>query len=256
MRLGRTMKHAREKIVRIECYNPRGEMISTGAGFFIHKNGYIGTSFSVVGKIVGEELVYHPRIVVRFVDDRTEMATVPPNPRVESRRVHWVSPAVYDYAIIKIEGEKYPCFDFSDFESFEEGDEIFYAGYPFNDLRQTIHRGVVASKFEDFVIYPGTDHRFHRNVFYIDGVGTGGHWGGPVINSSLDKVLGIYCFNLSPESTPAMRAILGEDSLIDPGKKEEIDWFEIGPRQRGFARVGISGAMSIEYLADDLLSRL
>ena len=140
------------------------QVVGQGSGFLISKDGYILTNNHVVGDA--------DRILVTLQGGR----------RYEARRIG--SDPKSEVAVIKIEGEGFPCVALGDSASLQIGEWVIAVGNPFG-LAETVTVGVVSAKgrsnigiaeYEDFI--------------QTDAAINPGNSGGPLLN--LDgEVVGI-----------------------------------------------------------------
>lgn len=98
----------------------------------------------------------------------------------------------YDYALLKIEDGNYDHLLLGEFDSAEEGDEVYFCGYPFDTYNHVTHLGMISSKY----IYQDERISVEPNVFQIDSSINRGNSGGPLILKKQMKLLGLYLFDL------------------------------------------------------------
>lgn len=135
-----------------------------GSGFLISKDGYILTNNHVVGDA--------DKITVRLHDGREFAAKrIGSDPKTE-------------VAVIKIEGENFPCLKMGDSSELEIGEWVIAVGNPFG-LSETLTVGVVSAKGRS-----GMGIADYEDFIQTDAAINPGNSGGPLLNIDGD-VIGI-----------------------------------------------------------------
>jgi S1-C subfamily serine protease len=169
------IKYIKPRIVKIIC----PELDSKGSGFVISKDGYIATNFHVVGEITTNGKVkYANKIIVsNSVIEETEAIIAHDKTKTE--------PILHDFAIIKINKDNLEYFELGTGEEVEEGEEVFFGGFPLTQNNLTSHKGFISSIREASTSFGTT----LQKVIDIDGTVVGGNSGGPLIISKSGKYL-------------------------------------------------------------------
>jgi S1-C subfamily serine protease len=242
------IQFSKKCVVAIVCK----DIDSKGTGFIVHKNGFVLTCNHVVAHYVLENNIlkrvnYSDSIYVRF-DDGTELrATIAfTQPLVKDKR-----PLLYDYAILKIEGESFTPVEYGSYGSVEEGSDVYFCGYPLSSSHLTTHKGMVSAMYTS----EGPFNRTVRKVIQIDGAINKGNSGGPLFDLATQKVIGMistreggiskeldelrqYITNLKKNNTNGFY-IEGVDPL--PVMASLINTIDT------YISVGIGHAISLEY---------
>lgn len=137
-----------------------------GTSFIVNSNGYIITCEHVVRNL--------SRTFV-LLDEQP----------VEADLIH-IS-AERDFAILKIEREGLIFLELGNFDDIEEGEDVFFCGYPFGMLRFTTHRGIISHKGE----FGFGERMIPSDAFQIDGIINKGFSGGPIFSMEDSKVIGV-----------------------------------------------------------------
>jgi len=203
---------------------------SLGSGFVVSKDGVVITNSHVL-------LTDDPAsIIIRFSDG------------IEKPCINFLyRDQAHDFAILRIEKGDYSFLTLGGYDGVEEGDQIYFCGYPLYSNYHIIHGGNVSAKFTN----KGID------VIQIDGSVNSGNSGGPLINMK-NEIVGIVsrkAGRLDQElETLAKRPPSGARILIggvDPvsSVKKTIEFI------RDYSSVGIGFAFSIDYVKSELLKR-
>ena len=178
------IKSSKKIVVEIVCK----DIDSRGSGVIVQENGYVLTCNHVVCKYVLEnnalkDASYSKDIVVRLADGTELPAKVAFTKSLsqDSR------PLLYDYAILKIDGRTFTPAEFGDYNSVEEGSDVYFSGYPLSSSHLTTHRGMVSAKYTR----EGTFNKTPQKVFQIDGAINKGNSGGPLFDLSTQRVVGL-----------------------------------------------------------------
>ncbi|MCL1921930.1 MAG: Do family serine endopeptidase [Kiritimatiellaeota bacterium] len=135
---------------------PTHKQTGQGAGFLISKDGYILTNTHVVGDV--------DKITVKLTDGREFLA----------KRVG--ADTKTEVALIKIEGDDFPCLPVGDPEALKIGEWVIAIGSPFG-LQQTLTVGVVSAKGRSNIGI--TDY---EDFIQTDAAINPGNSGGPLLN--------------------------------------------------------------------------
>lgn len=167
------------RIVKVTC----PDLNSKGTGFLISADGHIATNFHVIGQVDQNGRVNYAKqiIVSNFTIENTEASIV--------HDVRDTSSVLHDYSIIKINKNCLDYFELGEGKDVEEGDEVYFGGFPITQNNLTSHKGHVSSLREAPTRF-GTDW---QRVIDIDGTVVGGNSGGPLVFKKGDKyvVVGI-----------------------------------------------------------------
>jgi len=204
-----------------------GRRERSGSGFVVSKDGVVITNSHVL-------LSDDPASVIIRFSDGTEKSCVDILFRDQA----------HDFAILRIEKEDYSFLTLGGYDRVEEGDQIYFCGYPLHSDYHTIHGGNVSAKFTDENI----------NVIQIDGSVNSGNSGGPLINMK-NEVVGIVSRKagrldkeletLAEGPAPGARVLIAGVDPVSTAKKT-IEFI------RDYSSVGIGFAFSIEYVKSKL----
>lgn len=170
-----------------------------GAGFLISKDGYILTNTHVVGDV--------DKITVKLADGREYIA----------KRIGADSKT--EVALVKIEGDDFPCLAIGDAEALQIGEWVVAIGSPFG-LKQTLTVGVVSAKGRSNIGI--TDY---EDFIQTDAAINPGNSGGPLLNFD-GEVIGINTAIYSQSggymgigfAVPIDMAMQVKDQLVASGK--------------------------------------
>ncbi len=165
------VNYIKPRIVKIVC----SDIDNKGTGFLISKKGHIATNFHVIAKLVknGENIqpVYSSNIIVSVNgagDFKAEILTNKNSP----------DPILHDYAILKINKvDDFPFFELGDSSSIDEGEQIYFGGFPLTQNNLTSHTGLISCIREA----PTNFGIKTQKVIDIDATVVGGNSGGPLI---------------------------------------------------------------------------
>lgn len=177
------IRYIKPRIVKIIC----SDIDSKGTGFLISKDGHIATNFHVVAKLVqnGQNIqpIYSSNIKISVTGIGDFTAEILNNKQSTESILH-------DYAILKLKSEKdFLFFDLADVSLVEEGERIYFGGFPLTQNCLTSHTGLVSCIREAPTNFAVKTQR----VIDIDATVVGGNSGGPLIikNDKSYKVVGI-----------------------------------------------------------------
>lgn len=120
--------------------------------------------------------------------------------------------ALYDLALLHIEGNNFPYLKRGDSSKVKEGDEVAFCGYPYGmllDMHPTTHRGIVSSISPNILPVISTKDLSPAirkalvtkyDIFHLDAVVYPGHSGGPLFNPITGELLGIMVCGLFKEN--------------------------------------------------------
>jgi len=231
-------------VVKVICEHPQNGVLkqNLGSGFIVDPSGIVASNSHVVTSDVPE----NTRVVF---DDGVEKECVE---IIQRDNIH-------DLILFRIEGEDYPSLELGNFEEVEDGDEIFFCGYPLRSDHHTIHGGHVSCKFEENEI----------NIIQVDGAVNSGNSGGPLLSMD-NKVVGI----ITEKAGGIDRKLIHLSRVVrqNPGTGMKIIYTKpdgtrtsVDPQQalaqviqiiHDYTNVGIGYAFSIEYLKNELSSGL
>ena len=156
-------------------FGPVSESYSTGSGVLLSKDGYIATNYHVI------QGGY--QVTVTTFDDKEHTAKVVGHD------------ASNDIAVLKIEGENFPCATIGSSDSLFVGDKVAAIGNPLGDLTATMTVGYISAK-DRLVNTDGTS----INMLQTDAAINSGNSGGPLFNM-YGQVVGITTAKYSGTST-------------------------------------------------------
>ncbi|TSD67858.1 trypsin-like peptidase domain-containing protein [Inquilinus sp. KBS0705] len=163
------------------------------------------------------------------------------------------------YPILRLK-KSAPFLFIGNFDTVNDGDDIYACGYPKELLYPFISKGIVSTKFLDTtnsIIQNGHKIKKNRNLAYLDLTLNGGNSGGPIIkigvDANHDEVIGIADFIINP---------MGRNSqdLVDLLKQRSGGIFLGGVDPNLLfstiidvldnTSTGISGCVSINYFSE------
>lgn len=175
----KVIKYMKPRVVKIEC----PEIDRKGTGFILSENGYLATNFHVIGDVDQNGQVTYVRKILISGEGLDN---------VEATIVHDISKpeaVFHDYAILKIERSGLDYFELGGRSSVEEGDVVFFAGFPLTQRNLTSHHGHISS------IHKAKTRLglSLQEVLDVDGTVVGGNSGGPLLLEKGDsyEVVGI-----------------------------------------------------------------
>ncbi|NQT52175.1 trypsin-like peptidase domain-containing protein [bacterium] len=189
-----TVARIRAAVAAVGTYNPanRPPMEFSASGFFIDDRGYFLTADHVIVAFEKRKRLSHLRIFMHTLDDRrgipaTVLARMPR----------------YDLALLKAEGDAYPCLEIGDSTKVREGQAIAVMGFPFGfllGLHPSTTAGIISNVSPIAIPAVNTRHldaatidalRHPFDVFQLDAIAYPGNSGGPVFDPVTGRVLGV-----------------------------------------------------------------
>jgi S1-C subfamily serine protease len=192
--LADTVERIRAAVVAIGTYNPANHppMEFSASGFFVDDRGYLLTACHVIEAVEKRGGLRDLRVFMPTVDDRRGIpaTVVAREPR-------------YDLALLKAEGDAYPCLKLGDSTQVRAGQPIALMGFPFGfllGLHPSTNAGIiscvcpiaepaVSTKHLDAATLDALRHPF--DVFQLDATAYPGNSGGPVFDPRTGAALGI-----------------------------------------------------------------
>ena len=240
--------YLKSRVIKIVC----PDFDSKGTGFFISKKGHIATNFHVVGRITNKSIEYSKDIQITGLDFKNKKASI----------VHDQSnleAVLHDWAIIKTDLINSKDFEYIEFDSYEncnEGDDIFFGGFPLTQENLTVHRGYISSKRETFSRFAPT---VKQRLIDIDATVVGGNSGGPLIIEKKDKLSAIGIISqqvaLLTEAFQQLEDYLrvqmtnpSSGAVFISGVNPNAALFELIKVLKSNISTGIGTAISIEYI--------
>jgi S1-C subfamily serine protease len=249
------ISYIKPRIVKITC----PDTDSKGTGFLISKEGHIATNFHVIAKLIknGENIqpAYSSNILISLYQKGDFKAEILSNKQSPDSILH-------DYAILKIDAkEELPFFELNKSFIFEEGERIYFGGFPLTQNNLTSHTGLISSIRE-------TQTNFGiktQQVIDIDATVVGGNSGGPLIIKKEDKylVIGIISqqvalitksFNQLEQFLSVQMTNPNSGGVFIGGVNPNAALFETIRVIKSNLSTGIGTAISIEYLKKEFNS--
>lgn len=140
--------HVAEFPAKIERTKPAVVQIfvngeSAGAGFFISPKGHVLTAFHVAGRWQQKDSKFSPtyfkNLEVKLHDGRRFPA--------QPVKCGHLKLAALDIALLKADVESSRFLQFGSYADVEEGEEVYFVGYPFKIPQAVTYRGWVSGKF-------------------------------------------------------------------------------------------------------------
>ncbi len=147
--------------------------IGGGSGFIVSENGYVFTSNHVVSDTTADYTV--------ILDPKHKYPA-----KVLSRN------PINDTAVLKIEGERFPCLDLADSNKIELGEEVVAVGNALGEFTDTLSAGIVSGLSRFISAFGGIENQMQnlRGLIQTDAAINPGNSGGPLINMEC-QVIGI-----------------------------------------------------------------
>ena len=230
-------KKAVVKVISMVKIEGGGTFGSTGSGFIVNEEGILVTNSHVIINHKNAENS------VQFADGTIKKCT---------KVIH--NDPDHDFIILKIEESDYSVLELGEYDEIEEGDDIYFCGYPLMSNHFAINAGIISSKFTESNI----------RLMQIDGSVNSGNSGGPLLNMD-DKVVGI----VTQKAGGIDDKLLGISEIVKKSKSGMVinykfkDGREVkfDPQQaladviqiiHDYTSVGIGYAFSIEYVKSKL----
>ena len=91
---------------------------------------------------------------------------------------------------MKVDGAGLPFLQFGSFSDLKEGEELIFIGYPFMELREITHKGMVSWKGK--LVWKGEEGDLPgANFLQLNAIINNGNSGGPLIDIKTGRVVGI-----------------------------------------------------------------
>lgn len=247
--------------------------ISVGTGFFINNDGLIITCWHVVLPAFQNR----KNTYIEFNNGDTIEVGVP---TIFNTDTTFGRKSVgYDYCILtplRPIKTKFTFLKLGDFESAQEGDEIYTCGYPLGFPQQFISRGIISTKYSNNsngVTQFGKFYTLPRKEALLDITLNKGNSGGAIIKIGetieQDEVIGIANFVINPLGNKADSIINALDpkttkgyvtfntfdssGIISTQNPNEIA--TIFAKALSSTSIGVSGCVSVNHLYDFLKPR-
>ncbi|MFA6550717.1 MAG: serine protease [Candidatus Gracilibacteria bacterium] len=251
------INYIKPRIVKIVC----SDIDSKGTGFIISSDGYIATNFHVIAKLVknGQNVQpsYSSNIIIYTNDGNNFKAEIVNNKQSPEHILH-------DYAILKIVPKKeLTFFELGDSSLAEEGETIYFGGFPLTQNALTSHTGLVSCIREA----PTNLGLQTQKVIDIDATVVGGNSGGPLIIKNKEKftVVGMISQQVAiiTEAFSQLENFLSvqmtnpnSGSVFIGGVNPNLALFEMIKVIKSNLSTGIGTAISIDYLKKEFDSIL
>lgn len=239
----RNIKPSVIKVISIINRNPDGSVKAyAGSGFIVDETGHILTNDHVIKNP-------NPRDnIIQFYDG----VRIPVN-SIISRNTK------LDYAILKIDSPPiYQFLELGEYHDVNEGDDIFFCGYPFGGDNHTSHKGMVSSKFSENGI----------DIIQLDASINVGNSGGPLICIRNDLVVGIITSKLGgvgeqlenlSDFLKRVKSPYSVNWTLPNGQRIRVDPLkttaELIDLLNRYSNVGIGHAFSVNYGKRELKQR-
>lgn len=169
-------------VALINIYNENG-VIGSGTGFLL-KTGYFVTNFHVLEKALLGMYNGAP-YTIKFIFENNVVQMRKED--IAGTRTQYCSEEHNnDYIILDMRSHLLPEFYESSFLQFDNmepyiGQKCCLLGYPFGQMRLSIHECVISSIYS----------RCNVNIYQLDGSVNNGNSGGPLVNMKTGKIIGI-----------------------------------------------------------------
>lgn len=230
-----------------KCKKATGKVICTdfgqgGSGFFISKEGHFLTNNHVVSKtIIGSEgtliIDYSKKIFVRM-----DKAIYPASIVIDENADQ---PAVYDYAILKVNGTPSTYIDIGDFAEVKQGESVVAIGYPSGFDLPIATSGIVSA----ILSRQSNLNSLHMmKSFLFDAFVIYGNSGGPLIRLSDGTAVGMV--TMPHEIRGKLREKL-EKNLLSSEKEITQPIKDLIEYVLTYLHTGYNYAISLEYAIND-----
>lgn len=249
------INYIKPRVVKIIC----PDIDSKGTGFIISSDGFIATNFHVIAKLIKNGQSIQPQyssninVFINGIENFTaEILNDKQSP----------NPILHDYAILKIIPiNKLPFFKLGENSSIEEGERIYFGGFPLTQNRLTSHTGLISCIREA----PTNLGIKTQKVIDIDATVVGGNSGGPLIikQSKEYKVIGIIsqqvaiiteAFNQLEQLLNVQMTNPNAGGVFIRGINPNAALFETIKVIKLNLSTGIGTAISIDYLRNEFNS--
>ncbi len=268
---GQSLSH--ERVLKIKSATVRVIVeggISVGTGFIVNIDGLIVTCAHVVLPAFEN----NKKIYIEFNNSDTIEVGVPLIFNADS--LFWKKALAYDFFIltpVRPITIKLPFLKLGDFDSAQEGDEIYTCGYPLGYPQQFISRGIISTKYENLsnsIIFFNKLYSFPRKEALMDITMNKGNSGGAIIRIGEtieeDEVIGLADFlinpignradsivnALNPKNTKGYIEFNTFDSTGILSKNNPNELATLFSAALGSSSIGVSGCIAINYLYDFL----
>jgi len=214
----------------------------SGSGFFIGDDGFFLTNNHVISKTIpsadGTLIIIYSKEIFVEIDKIIYPATIIIDENADE-------PAVYDYAILKVEGAHSAHISIGDFSQVKQGESVMAIGFSSGFDLPTASLGIVSA------IFSRESHlnSLHMmNTFLMDAFVTYGNSGGPLIRLSDGTAVGIV--TMPHEIRGKLREklekhLLSSSADVTQPIRDLIDYVFT------YLHTGYNYAISIEYATND-----
>jgi serine protease Do len=217
-----------------------------GSGFLIASHGFVVTNAHVVSMLRldrGLVTINYSQFVNVIHNNRRYTAKI-----VSDTSAY--PPIVFDYAILQIDG--FPStqpLEIGDHSQITSGDDILCFGYPLDFNNLIVTHGIISSIMQ---IPSHINSIHHMKTFLTNALIRFGNSGGPMIDASTGKVIGINTLNhaVSDDLANSLRSIINNWPTLNIDVsllflKDLLDF------TLKYSYVGLNYAVSIEYARSD-----
>lgn len=237
---------------------------ATGTGFIISTDGLLLTCWHVIEPAIirspqDNSVIGFKKTTIQFNDGKSFELSF----SLDLLKKDYNNALAYDYCLLKIITKQTTSFQFlklGDFNTLQEGQEVYTCGYPLGIDQQFISKGIASTKYIDtsIIIKSNTEiKKFRRSQALLDLTLNKGNSGGAVVKIGAtiddDVVIGIADFIISPVGNDAeniikqLQASSGGVSIsgIDPNQL-----FANIIQVLNNSSIGVSGCVAINHFLD------
>lgn len=229
-----------------------------GSGFVVRSTGLIATCFHVVQHVTpapnGQVLIQYKSNITVEIPGHGRLAATPHPACCNAAMVPAISA---DFALLTVTPRS-PLTPVAvgSFGLVQEGDDVYICGHPMGIEQSVVARGLLSTKWSSSG-YLGVGGR--REVAWLDLTQNKGNSGGPLLRcgptQADDRVVGIASFGLNPFADRANEVVRIATTTASGAQITGIDFKQFAAlvgTALSFNSVGVSGAVSIDYLQQTL----
>jgi S1-C subfamily serine protease len=241
--------HVKKSVVRILIDDK-----PCGTGFIVSKTGQIVTCWHVIQPAitVGEstKVIHLKKIKAEFISGEKIELGIYTYLIEEGYR----DALIYDYCFLEPlikTNVPYEFLKLGNFESVNEGEQVYSVGYPLGIEQQFVSSGIMSTKWTDKIkLQDNTE--INKEVSWLDLTMNKGNSGGPIlkIGNTEDEVIGIATFILNPYANTSQELSKLSDNLgidIQFGGISQVKVNKLFADAVTNNSIGISGCVSINH---------
>lgn len=242
--------HVKKSVVRILIDDE-----PSGTGFIVSKTGQIITCWHVIQPAItvdeSTKAIHLKKITAEFISGEKIELGIYTYLFEEGYR----DALIYDYCFLEPSIKTNVLYEFlklGNFESVNEGEQVYSVGYPLGIEQQFVSSGIMSTKWTDKIkLQDNTE--INREVSWLDLTMNKGNSGGPIlkIGNTEDEVIGIATFILNPYANTSQELSKLSDNLgidIQFGGISQVKVNKLFADAVTNNSIGISGCVSINHI--------